>query len=135
MLGHFKFLGVYVELTNKQGSLHYFNLDVLCQKNKGTDDDLIKKRKKRRKNKKKLDKWELLGAPLPLAAQFECDWGEVFGGGGHDDLGDHAVPRVQDVVKALLQQGGRLGHRAVHHVETLLSTQQFISISLSGPQF
>ena len=41
-----------------------------------------------------------------LASEFECERGEVLGCGLHDDLGDHTVASVEDMVPFVLQQLG-----------------------------
>ena len=49
-----------------------------------------------------------------LATQLECDRCEVLGCGSHHDSSDAPVPGVQDVIEALRQQLGGLGHAAEH---------------------
>ena len=50
-----------------------------------------------------------------LSAQLQRHRCEVFGGGGHDNPAYSAVSGVEDVVEALLQQGGGFGHTALHN--------------------
>ena len=51
-----------------------------------------------------------------LAAELECDWREVLGGGRVDDSAHGRAPRVEDVVKALLQQLSSLGDASVDNL-------------------
>ena len=48
-----------------------------------------------------------------LAAELERDRREVLGRGGHHDAADRAVAGVEDVVPALVEQRGGLGHAAL----------------------
>ena len=47
-----------------------------------------------------------------LAAEFKRDGRQVPGGSGHDDPRNALIARIEDVIEALLEELGGLGHAA-----------------------
>jgi len=76
------------------------------------------------RNSQKLMSTNVSAFTSPLSPKFQSDWGEILCSSAHNDLPDHRVSRVEDVVPAFAQQGSRLGDPAIHNPHGILGSRE-----------